>query len=768
MNGADWEVGSTTQRQGTILVVDDDAAMLTSLRVLFSANGFVTEAALGGRPALDLLGTRKYDVMLLDLQMPEVSGHDVLRYLKEKSLDIKVIVVSGESSFDAVREALIEGAYDFVRKPYAAGELLTTVGNALARRTLERQHHEMEQALQESERLHRYIVNNSPDFIYVLDANGHFTFVNDRAEDLLGYSRDQLVGQHFSVLIHEEDLREAQYVFCERRTGKRASRDIEVRLKVNSEAKMSRHFETYTIPISLHSVGMYNPGGGNGKPQFIGTYGCGRDITERKRTEELITYQAYHDLLTSLPNRALFQDRLTQALAHAKRYRQSLAVMYLDLDRFKLVNDSLGHIIGDKLLKVVAERILSCLREEDTLARFGGDEFTLLLPHIAHENAAAVVADKILRAIREPIIIDGHEIFTSTSIGIAIFPDAGETFETLLKSADIGMYHCKANGKDGFEFFRDEMNNAYSCHLAMERDLHRALEQNQFEIFFQPKVHSGTFRIVGMEALIRWRHPQRGLVYPGEFIPRAEETKLIVPIGDWVFRAACREVSRWRQSGLPKIKVSVNISAVQIAQENFIHKILDTMEEYGVDGSFFEVEITEHGLVKNSKNITDKLQLLHSFGMTIAIDDFGTGYSSLSYLHQFPIHTLKIDRSFVQDIQVDGRDTCIVDAIASMAKGLNLHMVAEGVETVSQLNYLKHLGCLEVQGFLFGLPCSADETLKLLTASPGLKLSLKQRSQKDAKIGPAVSRPKGIESILPEPLAPEVEDEAPRSLSFPR
>ena len=714
MISTDRLVASTKQQQETILVVDDDAAMLESLRFLFAANGFVIETAQGGEQALHKLGTRDYEIMLLDLQMPAVSGQDVLRYVNEQSLDIKVIVVSGEFSFAAVRGTLIEGAYDFIRKPYEAGELLTTVGNALARCTLERQHRAMGQALQESERLHRYIVNHSPDFIYVLDAEGHFTFVNNRAEDLLGYSREDLLGQHFSMLIHEEDLREAKYIFCERRTGKRASRDIELRLKVNSKAKTIRHFETYVIPITLHSVGMYNPAGLNGKPEFVGTYGCARDITERKRTEALISYQAYHDLLTSLPNRALFQDRLIQALAHAKRYKQPLAVMYLDLDRFKLVNDSLGHAIGDKLLKVAAERILSCLREEDTLARFGGDEFTLLLPHIINEDAAAAVAAKILGTIREPTVIDGHEIFTSASIGIALFPGAGETFETLLKSADIGMYYCKSNGKDGFELFRDEMNDAYSSHLALERDLHQALEQNQFEVFFQPKVHSSTFRIVGVEALIRWRHPTKGLVGPGEFIPRAEETKLIVPIGDWVFRATCRAITCWRNSGLPKIKVSVNISAVQIAQDDFIRKMLDTMEEYGLDGSFFEVEITEHGLVKNSKQIIGKLRHLHSFGITIAIDDFGTGYSSLSYLQQFPVDTLKIDRSFVQDIQAGGRDTCIVDAIASMAKGLNLHMVGEGVETISQLNYLKQLGCVEVQGFLFGQPRSAEEISELL------------------------------------------------------
>ena len=708
-------VVSEMKRKPKILIVDDDAAMLASLRMLLKANGHVVESAQGGEKALELLAATDYDLMLLDLQMPGVGGREVLRHIKTNGIDIKVIVVSGETSFSAVKEALTEGAYDFVRKPYDAGELLTTIDNGLQSRELEQQHKALGHALEESEKLHRYIVNNSPDIVYVLDSEGCFTFVNDRTENLLGYKREELLGQHFSMLIHKEDLIEASYVFNERRSGVRACKDVELRLNVNDEAKTVRYFDTHALPIELYSVGMYNPGGLDGKSEFIGTYGCARDITDRRRNEELVNYQAFHDLLTGLPNRALFEDRLKLALAHARRSKECLAVMYLDVDRFKLVNDSLGHAMGDKLLQIFAERILGCLRAEDTLARFGGDEFTLLLPQSRKKEDAAAVARKILESIRAPIIIDNQEIFTSVSAGIAMFPQSGETIETLVKSADIAMYHVKSNGKDGYQFFCEEMNDSNTCHLALERDMHRALEQHQFEVFFQPKVNPTSCQVVGMEALIRWNHPEKGLVMPSDFIPMAEQTKLIVPIGDWVLHATCKEICHWREQGLPKIKVSINISAIQIEQEDFVKKIVNTLDDFKLSGDYIELEITEYGLMKNRENTVQKLRRLSAHGITIAIDDFGTGYSSLSYLQNFPVNTLKIDRSFVKDIDLDTTETCIVNAIASMAKGLNLHMVAEGVETVSQLNYLANLGCVEVQGFLFGKPQSAQMTFDLLS-----------------------------------------------------
>ena len=697
-----------------ILIVDDDQAVRDSMNLLLSGAGFTTMTAAGGKEALACCEVVEYPVILLDLQMPEFNGQQVLAELQKGCCHSKIVVVSGETSFEAVRASLQQGAYDFVRKPYLAEELLTTVRNALESYRLEREHDRVERALRESEQLHRYIVNNSPDFVYVLNRDGYFTFINDTAEALLGFKREELIGRHFSELICEEDLALARHVFNERRTGMRASRNVEMRLKIKVAQEAERSFDTHLLPIELSAVGMYNSGHNQGSGIFVGTYGCARDMTERKRSEALINFQAYHDLLTSLPNRALFEDRLGLALAHAQRYNQSLAVLFIDLDRFKRINDSFGHSLGDRVLQLVAERIQGCLRAEDTLSRFGGDEFTLLLPKLDRDRDASIVAEKILKRISAPYLVDGHELFLSASIGIALYPDAGETRDALLRAADVAMYHVKGEGKNGFAFYHKSMTAGWGEHLSLERDLRRAIEVRQFEVFFQPKVDTETHRIAGMEALIRWRHPERGLVYPDQFIPLAEETRLIVPIGNWVFRQTCAEMRRWKKEGLASVRVSVNISAIQIEQPDFVKRIIETLEEFEISAAQIEIEVTEYGLMKNREAAARNLGELSRYGVSVAVDDFGTGYSSLSYLQQFPVNTLKIDKSFVWKITEEETDTCLVDAIVSMGRGLRLHMIAEGVETEAQLDYLRKIGCREVQGHLFCAAQSAPQTLELL------------------------------------------------------
>ncbi len=697
-----------------ILIVDDEPAMRHSLSLLLSSAGFENQTATDGTDALQMCCHVEYQVMLLDLQMPGANGHQVLAELQQQKASTRVIVVSGETSFDAVRDCLQQGAYDFIRKPYPAEELLTTVRNAQASYRQEKEQLRLEQVMLESEELHRYIVDNSPDFVYVLDQEGRFTFVNDTVNNLLGYKREELIGRHYSELVFEEDLPLARYVFNERRTGARSSRNVELRLKLNTEKVETRTFDTHLLPIELSSVGMYNASHRDDGEKFIGTYGCARDMTERKQAQELINFHAYHDQLTALPNRMLFEDRLGLAIAHAKRNEKILAVIFLDLDRFKLINDTLGHSLGDQVLQRVAERIQGCLRAEDTLSRFGGDEFTLLLPELDDGKDAAIVTKKILQRISEPYLVGGQEMFLSASIGIALFPEAGDTRESLLRAADVAMYHIKGEGKNGFAFFQESMTAGWGEHLSLERDLRHAVESEQFEVFFQPKVDSENQQIVGMEALIRWRHPQRGLIYPDQFIPLAEESKLIIQIGAWVLRATCAEMRHWHEQGLPKVPVSVNISVVQIEQPNFVQDILATLAEFGIPGDQIEIEITESGIMKNRETTALKLRDLSRHGISIAVDDFGTGYSSLSYLHQFPVDTLKIDKSFVQQIKGEAPEACIVDAIVAMGRGLRLHIVAEGVETEDQLNYLKKIGCREVQGFLFGGAQSVAQTFELL------------------------------------------------------
>ncbi|RLB69411.1 MAG: two-component system response regulator, partial [Deltaproteobacteria bacterium] len=410
--------------------------------------------------------------------------------------------------------------------------------------------------------------------------------------------------------------------------------------------------------------------------------------------------------------------------AHAKRTGQKFAMLFMDLDRFKLINDTLGHVMGDLVLQQVSERILSCLRAEDTLARFGGDEFCLLLPNIPGKESVAAVAEKILKAVRQPFSINDHELYLSLSLGIAIYPDAGKTGEALLHSADVAMYHVKATGKDNYCFYADTMSN-HSNFLSFEQDMHSALEKKQFQVFFQPKVNPSSHMIVGMEALLRWQHPERGLLYPEDFIAVAESSKLIVPIGTWILRRVCEEVVRWQKQGLPRIKVSLNVSPVQLQQTDFADNFIRTLQEFKLQADLFEIEITEHGLYKGEQELVKKLRELSAFGVSVTIDGFGRGHSSLSYLQNFPVNSLKIDRSFVREIEEGQKQTCIADGIAMMAKGLKLNVVGSGVENLYQLDYLRNLGCNEVQGYLYSEAISAQETLDLLENQPSEGLHFK-------------------------------------------
>ncbi|NOY12820.1 MAG: EAL domain-containing protein, partial [Deltaproteobacteria bacterium] len=704
-------------RQSRILIVDDQLPLLESLQALLRIGGYQIDMATGGVEALEKLRQGCYNLVLLDLQMPGLNGHEVLRRISQQEFDVAVIVVSGESSFFSVKNALRNGAYDFVRKPYEPEELLTTIKNALTHHWQSRRLRVTEFALGKSEQMHRFIVNNSPDFIYMLDPEGVITYVNDTVEELIGYKRGELIGSHFSQLIHPHNADDIYAYFSEQRTGERATSNIEIRLLVNQDSEQVECLDNYELIVELNAIGMYEDDE-NGERTFIGTLGCARDITARKRSEARISYQAYHDLLTSLPNRVLFNDRISQVFVHARRNEQKFALLFLDLDRFKDINDTLGHAMGDLVLKQVSERILGCLRAEDTLCRFGGDEFSLLLPDISCKQDVAAVAEKILTAVRSPFRVNEHEFYLSLSIGVALYPSAGEDKETLLQSADIAMYHVKANGKDGYCFYSDAMDGSDSSFLSVERDLYLALEQEQFEVFFQPKVEPLSHTIIGMEALLRWRHPEKGLIFPADFIWIAEESKLIVPIGDWALKAICTELVRWKEQGIPDLKISINISPVQLEQDDFVQNIIRTLQLFELDASIFELEVTEQGLLRGQNEIIKKLRQLRDYGISIAIDDFGRGYSSLSYLQNCPVNTLKIDRSFVREIEEGQNESCVVDAIVMMAKGLNLHIVAEGVENLLQLDYLCNLGCSEVQGYLYGKAVSAQDTLSILSEHP--------------------------------------------------
>jgi diguanylate cyclase (GGDEF)-like protein len=441
------------------------------------------------------------------------------------------------------------------------------------------------------------------------------------------------------------------------------------------------------------------------------------DISERKAVEERVAYMAQHDFLTGLPNRLLLQDRLTQAIAHAKRKQGKLAVIFLDLDHFKNINDSLGHPVGDKLLQEVADRIKGAVRASDTVSRPGGDEFIIMLQDPGTADTIAMAAVKLLAAIAGSYLIDGSEIQVTTSIGISVFPDDGRDSDSLIKHADNAMYQAKGSGRNNYQFFTSEMNRRTLERISLRTKLSHALERQELSLHYQPQVDLQSGRIIGAEALLRWNQPVLGMVSPAQFIPIAEENGLIATIGEWVLREACRQNQEWRKLGLPEITVAANLSAVQFRQKNFGEMVMVIVNESGLTPSAFELEITESVVMHDAGAAIALLQQLKSFGLKLSMDDFGTGYSSLSYLKKFPINKLKIDQSFVRNIMIDSDDAVIASTIISMAQNLRLTVIAEGVETLEQLAFLRQQGCHEMQGYYFSKPLPAEKFACLLSES---------------------------------------------------
>lgn len=440
-----------------------------------------------------------------------------------------------------------------------------------------------------------------------------------------------------------------------------------------------------------------------------------QELTEQvQMAKAQLDHLAHHDLLTNLPNRMLLQDRLSQAIEVSRREGRQLAVMFLDLDRFKHINDSLGHAIGDELLVSVAQRLVSCMRQSDTVGRLGGDEFLMLLPDIEHAQQAALFAQKILTALTVPHRAGVQDLHVSVSVGISIYPDDGLDAQTLIKSADTAMYYAKENGRDNYKFFKPEMNARAVKRQALEAGLRNALERQEFVLHYQPKINLETGSIVGVEALIRWQHPTLGILLPGEFVSIAEDCGLILPIGKWVLREACQQAQRWRQAGLAPISISVNTSALEFRAKDFMNNVRETLESTGLEARYLELELTESVLMRDAASTYSVLSALANLGVKLAIDDFGTGYSSLSYLRKFPIDTLKIDQSFLTQMTDNPDNTAIVSAMISMGRSLRQRVIAEGVETKEQFDFLLSQQCDEGQGYYFGRPVLAPALTQLL------------------------------------------------------
>lgn len=546
------------------------------------------------------------------------------------------------------------------------------------------------------------ITENVIDVIITINTTGIIEFANAAVEKLLGYQPDELIGQNVKILM-PEPFREKhdQFILDYLRHGKG-------RLIGAGQREMQAiHKNGQVFPIELAvSEALVS-----GKKIFIGTI---RDITERIEVEQRLRYLAHHDALTDLPNRLSFQEGIESALLHARRSQRLVAVLFLDLDRFKVINDTLGHYVGDYLLQEVAQRLQTCVREGDIIARLSGDEFTVLLDDVSALDDIAPIAHKIISAISKPILYSRQELFTTVSIGISIFPDDGCDPATMMQHADIAMYRAKAEGGNNYRFYTPDMNARADEQLKLETSLRHALERNEFILHYQPQVDVENGAVVGVEALLRWQHPEQGLVSPLDFIYLLEETGLIVPVGEWVLREACRQNMAWQSAGLPPMQVAVNLSARQFNENDLVPMIAALLDEIGMAPEYLELEITENILLHQTNHTLTALTELHALGVQLAIDDFGTGYSSLSYLRKFPIHTLKIDRSFIRDISTDADNAAIVQLIIDMGHSLKLNVIAEGVETREQLEYLSLRNCWEMQGFYFSEPRPADDIFPLL------------------------------------------------------
>jgi diguanylate cyclase (GGDEF)-like protein/PAS domain S-box-containing protein len=548
------------------------------------------------------------------------------------------------------------------------------------------------------------IMDDVADGIVALDRRGVIVSFSRSAEAIFGYRENEIVGRSVAIVVVSDPRADSDPLDRILAAAKLPGRAGEL---------VARRKGGQLIPIGVSASETFF----NGHVCYILTI---RDVTIRRRTEETIRNLAYHDPMTGLPNRRLFNDRLNQAIERARRNRRQLAVMILDLDRFKLINDSLGLARGDQVLRAVGERLVAVVRRSDTVARLGGDDFLLLLPGVDGAESSAKVAQKILDTFLPPLQLEDQELHLGATLGITLYPHDGDDAETLIRNADTALYRAKEHSRGSYQFYTTDMNATAFERLVLETQLRKAIERGELVVYYQPQVRLDTGAVVAVEALVRWFHADLGLVSPAEFIPLAEETGLILDLGRWVLRTACAQVRSWQEQGFADLRLAVNLSGRQFEQDDLVRSIAQVIEEATFDPSDLDLELTESSIMRSPEQAVPKLQALDRLGIRLSIDDFGTGYSSLGHLKRFPIRTLKIDQSFIQDITTDPNDAAIAQAIIALADSLQLKVIAEGVETRDQLDLLRRYHCDEMQGYLFARPLPPGELLELLRSGSRL------------------------------------------------
>jgi len=688
-----------------ILLIENDPAAANEIRAALDAAGrgsFDLEWVCRLSEGLARLNKGGIDALLIELFLPDSQGMATFDTLFAAAPDVPILILGRNITEALAKEAVRRGAQDYL----PPGPLEYSLPRAL-RNSIERKG--FEDALYVERERAVVTLNSIGDAVLCTDISGNITYLNLVAEAMTGWKREEAIGKPLGEVFR----------IIDGSTRKPAQNPMEMAVEQNRTVGLTVNCvlirrDGFESAIEDSAAPIHDRVG-----RVTGAVIVFHDVSAARAVSNQMTHSAQHDVVTNLPNRLLLNDRITQSIAMARRQNMPVAVIFLDLDRFKCINDSLGHAAGDKLLMSVSERLLASVRGSDTVSRLGGDEFVILLSEIAQPEDAATSAKKLLLSLSAPYYISGQEFIVSGSIGISIYPEDGEDSETLIKNADTAMYHAKESGRNNFQFFASEMNLKALERQSLEGGLRRALRQEEFLLQYQPKVNLDTGEITGVEALIRWQQPDRGLVLPDQFVPIAEDCGLIVQIGRWVLREACSQARAWQDAGLPLFPMAINVSAVEFRDPDFVEGVRSILEETGLAARYLVLEVTERILMENAESTALALKELKMMGIQLAVDDFGTGYSSLSCLREFPIDVLKIDQSFVHQITSDPDDCSIVSAVIHLGKSLKHLVVAEGVETQEQRAYLQAQRCTEGQGHLFSRPLGAAQFAQMLQMSQG-------------------------------------------------